>query len=379
MGVLIRTTKPEYGNPFYNKGNGGVSTCIYGNTNNNFMKGRLPGLNVLPNCVGFAAGAYNETFHSVVNPDGRARFYFSLNSNACRFLELAKGMSYTDKSKGFDFKLKDYILTKAQQPNHTPTVGGIMVWGPSPGHVAYVYKVIDKDRVCTLESNWKSGKPFIRYSNSEDRRSDDMYNAAPRYRNSGGANNWGIGGSFYYLGCLSNPVVTPGTVALNYEPYVVSIEEEGNEIYNTGKIHIRVNVGGSTKKVDVTMYYAFNEAIDTLTSSNYQGMVQWTECNKDNEYTHTIEDKLEERYERIGIILKQSPAKSLKDDKTATIETKVVTYNLKVPAFIPGGGININGKNCIAIPHIYTNNMWLPATPRIYTKGSWKYTGILNK
>lgn len=378
--ALVRMSKPEPGNPYYNRGNGGVSTCILGNTDNYFYKGRLPGLNVLPNCVGFAAGAYNETFNSVVNPNGKPRFYFSLNSNACRFLELARNMS------ACGYSLKNYILG----PEATPTVGGIMVWGPTPGHVAYVYRVIDADHVCTLESNWRRGKPFIRFSDGTDRRTDDMYNTYPRYRHSSGRNNWGIGSSWRYYGCLANPVITNasdieyGFAPIHGEPYVVSVKEESDNITNTGKIHITINSGGPNKS-NITVFFVFDDDVNKYTEKLSENILKsslptWVNhkdllnCEPEKEYTFTVEDSF--TYTHIGIIIKQEQ----KIDDNKILFSQKIIHKLKVPTFIPGAGLSFGGENVAAQAYIYskTKNEWLKTIPRIWYNNRWNYVGLNN-
>ena len=70
-----RTTKPEYGNKFYNRtADGGYSRCIQGSPTD-------PGATVLANCVGYACGRFNEIVGDMKYPN--------LNCNAENFIERA--------------------------------------------------------------------------------------------------------------------------------------------------------------------------------------------------------------------------------------------------------------------------------------------------
>lgn len=58
MSYSPRLSTPESYNKYYNrKSNGGYSTCIQGNTKMSVYTNKL---DVLPNCVGYAAGRFNE-------------------------------------------------------------------------------------------------------------------------------------------------------------------------------------------------------------------------------------------------------------------------------------------------------------------------------
>ena len=101
---------PKDGNPYYNtKSSGGYNPCIKGNP-----KSRKPQLNVLPNCVGYATGRFNEI------GEWTDCKYLG-NTNAANFITLARkqGLMITQR----------------------PTIGGCMVWhggNTGEGHVAIV-------------------------------------------------------------------------------------------------------------------------------------------------------------------------------------------------------------------------------------------------
>ena len=173
MSLFIRNSEPEYGNKFYNtKGNGGYSSCCKGNSKNKYNKGPIAGLNVLPNCVGFASGAFNETV-AIARNDYRE--HYVLNRNAERFIEIAskQGLRCIRIGNYGPSDNRNYV-TLSSAENHVPPVGSIMVWrvgsddyrngsnggSDGAGHVAYVCKVIDNNNVEICESNW-NGHYFV--------------------------------------------------------------------------------------------------------------------------------------------------------------------------------------------------------------------------
>ena len=172
---------PEAGDPYYNKEPKGYNPCILGNND----KGqRVKGLNVLPNCVGWAVGRYNQAYHEMV---GGAGCDYLGNTNAANFITLARKQG-----------LK---ISKA------PTLGGVMVWTGGTGgygHVAVVEATIGEDTVVTSESEYY-GRPFVIYT----RRRDD--------------GNWRKGcywqdKSYKYAGCIINPATEEKPVT--YEQFV---------------------------------------------------------------------------------------------------------------------------------------------------------------
>ena len=153
---------PAAGDPYYNtKRTGGYSPCILGNPKN-----RNKGLNVLPNCVGWAVGRFNE-----IGNYGSCKWLGS--TNAANFITLARKQG----------------LTVTQRP----TKGGCMVWKggqTNEGHVAIVEMDLG-NRVVTSESEYY-GKQFTIYQRFGDNWRDGCY--------------W-MGSSYTYLGCIKNPAV----------------------------------------------------------------------------------------------------------------------------------------------------------------------------
>lgn len=120
---------------FIRKANGGVSPCIQGNDKWNLLP--FTG-SVLPNCVGFATGAFNIWA-------GQSDCKYLGNKNAKEFTSFAsaQGLFYGQK----------------------PKPGACMVWGGTgDGHVAIVEEVIDDNTVRTSESGWNyMTEPIVRY------------------------------------------------------------------------------------------------------------------------------------------------------------------------------------------------------------------------
>ena len=155
---------PTAGNPYYNtKKVGGYNPCIMGNPKN-----RNKDLNVLPNCVGYVTGRFNE-----IGAYGSCKYLG--NTNAANYIDLARKQG----------------LTVTQRP----TVGGCMVWkggNTGEGHVAIVEMDLG-NRVVTSESEYY-GKQFVIYKRFGDGWKSGCY--------------W-MGASYTYLGCIKNPAVKP--------------------------------------------------------------------------------------------------------------------------------------------------------------------------
>jgi GH25 family lysozyme M1 (1,4-beta-N-acetylmuramidase) len=165
-GFVPRLEKPEYGNKYYNlKENGGYAVgCIYG-------KPQQPGLNILSNCVGYAAARFNEI------GDYKCWKYLLCPPNAENFIEKAQGEGLTISNK--------------------PSLGAIIVWqkgatlGPNDGagHVAVVEVINDDGTIVTSESGYNCSNPFW---------------TTPRNNKDG---NWNGGNAYKFRGFVVNPAV----------------------------------------------------------------------------------------------------------------------------------------------------------------------------
>lgn len=111
--------------PYYiRKVNGGYSPCIPGN--NAYGLRPFEG-SVLPNCVGYATGRFNE----------------KLGLGECKYLGNRNAVDFANwpSLQGLNWGM-------------TPRVGACMVWGHGEGHVAIVEEVISDTEVITSESGW---------------------------------------------------------------------------------------------------------------------------------------------------------------------------------------------------------------------------------
>ena len=194
--IFIRHSLPESGNKFFNSpSKGGYSQCVTG------LKYSPPGCNTLYNCVGYAAGCFNETVSSVKGPG----WHYNLKNRAERFLVDAHSIGleiWRDKSSSLTPNTSSAKVIV--NPSHIPPVGSIMVWrsgaegsgGDGVGHVAYVF-----------ESNVEKGYVKVSYSNTWS--TPLFVPSITLYRNK----NFSINSSQIYIGCIPNPVVPS-----NYKP-----------------------------------------------------------------------------------------------------------------------------------------------------------------
>ena len=172
----VRNKRPTSGNKFYNTtGRGGYSTCIQGEYKSGSHDSQC---NVLPNCVGYASGRFNEIYSEITGYQGAK--YASLNCDAEGFVNRAKSLGLS--------------------VGNTPREGAIMCWqgsGDLAGHVAVVEKVYDNNHVQTSESGWHANNAFW----NQD-----------RYNNNG---RWGQGASYPFLGFIYNPAASGSEGQIN--------------------------------------------------------------------------------------------------------------------------------------------------------------------
>lgn len=163
----MRTTKPEAGNKYYiTKANGGWSNAIKGSPVDSDC-------DVLPNCVGYAYGRFNE-----IGGYGYCKYLSPVNAE--------KFMQY----KG------------SLEVGQSPRLGACMVWqkgntldgSDGAGHVAIVEKIYSSTQIMTSESAY-GGKAF--YTSTRNK----------------GDGNWGMGSAYKFLGFIYNPAVNSSSSA----------------------------------------------------------------------------------------------------------------------------------------------------------------------
>lgn len=159
-----RLTKPESGNKYYNTiANGGYSGAIVGSPKD-------AGCNVLANCVGYAAGRFNE----IIGAQGFT--YFKYPPNAEDFYDTA--------------------VSQGLKVGKEPKIGAIIVWAKGKtwtssdgaGHVAVVEQIQADGSIITSESGYGCASPFW---------------TSHRYKGANG--NWGAGTKYRFLGFVYLP------------------------------------------------------------------------------------------------------------------------------------------------------------------------------
>ena len=189
-----RTTKPEYGNKFYNtRGNGGYSQCIQGSPTD-------AGANVLANCVGYACGRFNEIIGAMNYP--------ALNCNAENFIERAISLGLKVVSR--------------------PTLGGICVAQKG----ATLSSADGAGHVWAVEELYEDGS----HLSSESGYGSTAFLTAKRSNSNG---RWGLSARYTFRGCIVNPAIgevynpEPKPEPVPVDPFPgVSDEELARRVWN---------------------------------------------------------------------------------------------------------------------------------------------------
>lgn len=159
-----RLTRPESGNKYYNTPDAGgyAVGAIKGNP-------LLAGCNVLANCVGYAAGRFNEIIGA-----------------ACW-----KYLTYPPDAENF----ADVAVQQGLKIGTDPQLGAIIVWAKGKtwtaadgcGHVAVVEQINSDGSIITSESGYGCANPFW-----------------TTHREKGGG-NWGAGSEYKFIGFVYQP------------------------------------------------------------------------------------------------------------------------------------------------------------------------------
>lgn len=160
-----RLTIPEKGNPYFNSvAAGGYAVgCIKGNP-------LQDGLDILSNCVPYAAGRFNEII-------GKGKWVY---------------LTYPPNAEDF----VDAAAAQGLEISQNPSLGAIIVWAKGAthngyngaGHVAVVEQINSDGTIVTSESGYGCANPFW----------------TSKRRNDG---NWGGGAAYRFLGFIKNPAV----------------------------------------------------------------------------------------------------------------------------------------------------------------------------
>lgn len=159
-------------NPLYNTiKSGGKNPCILGNYP--FGKSAsdrtgTPGMNVLPNCVGFATARFNELA-------GLDDCRWLGNTDAKNFVKMAQMQSLSIGSE--------------------PKSAACICWTNGRyGHVAIVEQVIDDNVIIVSQSGWNSQKPF--WTAVHQKGADGNWTTGE---------SWMMSGDYHFLGFIYNP------------------------------------------------------------------------------------------------------------------------------------------------------------------------------
>ena len=226
-------------NPFFVRDvSGGYSPCVAGSPTR-------AGADVLCNCTGFAAGAFNESFMkrtygndttkwpSIKFPyklknqanyflDGIRIQYFrkynreGFNKNILDYPELFTSLdastSLTNWGESSVAELYPYIIPASGKPPE----GGIIVWDDT--HVAYIAEVHNDDKITIIQS----GYDYAAWTPSNNAGTGCCNNTKIITRNENGTNHWYYRSNSPCLGFIANPAVADGTVTPDPDTPVVT-------------------------------------------------------------------------------------------------------------------------------------------------------------
>lgn len=229
-----RLTRPEKGNPFYNtKSNGGVSTAIKGAPTDKDC-------DVLANCVGYAAGRFNEILGSWK--------YLSYPPNAENFVQAAKAQG---------LKCGD-----------TPKLGAILVFAKGKvgdasdgaGHVAVVEEIKADGSIVTSESGYGCSNPWWLTTRKND-------------------GNWGGGAGYTFIGFIYQPNEDSSTKPLVKKGDIGEyVKQMQSRLAETG--YLRINeVDGAFGKITLGALLAF-QFENGLDVDGLCGTKTWTALDK---------------------------------------------------------------------------------------------------
>ena len=189
--------------------------------------------NVLPNCVGYANGRFNEIYDEMKGTTGSKYPWF--NCNACNFIKRRNEM-YPELQIGND-----------------PKPGAIIVWTGGwgdYGHVAIVERINYDGSILTSESAY-GGSAF--------------YNCT-RYK----ANEWGMGGTYKFAGFIYNPAVPD--IAPGVTPTVDKDDKNNQLVCSIPDLRVRTSPSLATDEnilglLEQDGYYNYYEV---KTADNYE-------------------------------------------------------------------------------------------------------------
>jgi hypothetical protein len=320
-----------------------------------------PGATALDNCVGFANGAFNETFYINMCASGKTipqKEYFKFNCNA-------KNIFATRVQRGAEVHpaVQDGLVTIEDlqkcfiSANGMPKEGSIVCWGgDDTNHTAYVSEVIDYNTIVILQSGF--GLPAWTTPVYDDKGQLVEYLCEKRtiHRDFGDRKNiwwfnnngFNLKESSYCQGFLSNPAVS---IPVFHPPVIESIESpNGTTVIIKGQRGMPEDPTTHTR-----IYYKWGH---NVTEENYTNYIETYDLN----FTITLNKPRREksisvlalslwateRWSLSGVI-NQDLMRSFPCIKLLTPENKVVN----------------------TIPSIYTGEKWVEVIPTFREDNHW--------
>lgn len=318
LSIFIRHNIPENDNPFYNSpSRGGVNTCIIVN------QGQP--LDVLPNCVGAADGAFNETYVKNRWQDdwqNHIQEYFKFTADP-PYTYNVLASNYTDYQTGEPIKLG---------VDAYPPLGGLMFWDyrstGTNAHVAYISEVIDENTVITQDSAYSGGKWY----------------STTRTKQTG----WSRDTTF--LGFVYNPAIGKGPQPTQYPPEIIQIIS-----VSSTRIDIVGRMNGTSLTTGVNLYIKWNSS--NVSISNYDVII-----NTYGDFTISVDKP--RNANSVAVLPVQL-------NGATTLQGSISTQNNLIVS-IPCINIYTKGDMKQSIPYIYSNGEWKSYIPYIYSNGEWK-------
>lgn len=193
--IWLRTSRAESGNRFYNNtSNGGISNCSNGSP-------MVSGYNVLCNCVGLAWGCFYETWYN--NDESSYNAVGGFNSRV-----RGDGGTIVNGCKSSDV-FKDYVIA---DPSQIPPKGGLIVWGGTANHVAYISDVSADGNTITIHQSAYGGASW---EDSSINGVSGAWQTRTITRNNKGTNLWWYQNTGYNGATCEGFIANPGVVAVS--------------------------------------------------------------------------------------------------------------------------------------------------------------------
>lgn len=361
----------EKGNKYYNNYESktpGWSYCCTG-TNAKGIKDGIgrPGANVLDNCVGFAVGAYVETFMKNYKGNPKAEeiydknvklkynknFPFKLSCNANGLFDLIRvstgkprvdkycSLEYLNRRKNPSLKVLEPYLIKFEDK---PPLGGLIAWGNSSGvnHVAYICGVSsDGNHIKTLHAGWK----YPQWTNTVS----GGYTPTLRdYDRVLSEHTYGYKGKC--LGYLQNPAVIESYDSIQPPLIVDTLQPKPTTVNIIG-----LKNNDSSYIQHIKIFYKWD---NDVTTTDYDGVA----ITSDTHFNVTIQKPRDAAYISVIPVIVTNDGTMYEGD----------IYLKQLTKSYPCIQIVNNNKEIInAVPHIYTGAEWKEVIPTIRTNNNW--------